>query len=63
MRISGDAEPTPLDPVQDLSRILAAMRAAVRDALLCHKRPGNPIAVWQDGGIPLIASGRRSPVW
>lgn len=46
-----DAELTPLDRVHDLPRILTAMRAAVRDALLRHKRLGNPIAVWRDGRV------------
>jgi hypothetical protein len=32
-------------------RILAAMRRAVREALLEHKRLGNPIAVWREGRV------------
>lgn len=27
---------------------------AVREALLMHKRAGNPIAVWKDGKVMLI---------
>jgi hypothetical protein len=30
--------------------ILTAIRTAVQDALLMHKRAGNPIAVCDDGG-------------
>jgi hypothetical protein len=46
------------------TRATRAMRAAVRDALLAHKRDGDPIVVWRDGhavwvpadeiGIPLV---------
>jgi len=31
-----------------------AMRAAVRDALIEHKRAGQPIAVWQDDKVVWI---------
>ncbi len=45
---------TPAERVDDLPRILRAMRAGVRDALLRHKQAGNPIAVWQDGAVVWI---------
>jgi hypothetical protein len=32
----------------------AAVRESVRDALLMHKRLGNPVATWQDGKVVLI---------
>lgn len=32
----------------------AAIRRGVRDALLMHKRAGNPVAVWQDGKVVLL---------
>ncbi|HWB10549.1 MAG TPA: hypothetical protein VG826_15070 [Pirellulales bacterium] len=32
----------------------AAVREAVRDALLMHKRLGNPVATWQDGKVVWI---------
>lgn len=38
----------PADLVLDTARATRAMRAAVRDALLAHKRDGDPIAVWRD---------------
>ncbi|MFL6285878.1 MAG: hypothetical protein ACJ74Q_22280 [Pyrinomonadaceae bacterium] len=31
-----------------------AMKAAVRHALLTHKRAGNPIASWKDGRVIII---------
>ncbi len=34
--------------------IEAALRGAVREALLMHKRAGNPIAVWKDGQVTLV---------
>ena len=48
-------EPTPIDRVEDVPRILKAMRAAVREALLQHKRLGNPVAVWRDGHVVWLA--------
>jgi hypothetical protein len=51
MTSSRDSEPTPLERVEDLPRILAAMTEAVREALLRHKRLGNPVAVWREGRI------------
>ncbi|MBI2524456.1 MAG: hypothetical protein HYV93_00580 [Candidatus Rokubacteria bacterium] len=46
-----DADPTPLERVEDIPRILKAMTEAVREALLRHKRLGNPVAVWRDGRV------------
>lgn len=34
--------------------ILREMRRAVREALLFHKRIGNPVAVWRDGKVVWI---------
>ena len=51
MSTSPDSGPSPLDRVEDVSRILAAMRRAVREALLEHKRLGNPVAVWREGCV------------
>lgn len=42
------------DRVNDLPPILQAMRQAVREALLRHRRDGNPVAVWQDGRVVWI---------
>jgi hypothetical protein len=49
--MSAESHPTPLDRVEDVPRILQAMREAVREALLRHKKLGNPIAVWRDGRV------------
>ena len=47
--------------VRDIGRLLAdgkliarVMRTAVREALLEHKRAGNPIAAWRDGKVVWI---------
>lgn len=40
--------PTPAERVQDVELITRALRQAVREALLSHKRAGNPVAVWQN---------------
>jgi len=49
------------DPAAERERILsqaekvvAAVHAAVREALIQHKRAGNPIAVCEDGQVKLI---------
>jgi len=51
MTTSGDFQSTPLERVEDLPRILKAMTQAVREALLRHKRLGNPVAVWREGRV------------
>jgi len=43
--------PTPAERAGDLQRIERALRAAVRDALLRHKRDGDPVAVWREGRV------------
>jgi hypothetical protein len=45
---------TPAERAGDLDRIERALRAAVRDALLRHKRDGDPVAVWRDGRVVWI---------
>jgi hypothetical protein len=60
-----DSDPAPAERIHDLPRILRALRQAVREALLDHKRAGNPVAIWKDGrvewvqpeDIPVFASG------
>jgi len=42
---------TPEERVADHERILAAMRLAVREALLRHKQAGVPAVVWRDGKV------------
>ena len=39
---------------EDGREIDAAIAKAVREAILEHKRAGNPIAVWQDGRVVWI---------
>ncbi len=56
----GDA--TPAERVNDIPRILRALRQAVREALLDHKRAGNPVAVWQDGRVVWIPP-EEIPEW
>jgi len=37
--------------VNNLPRILEAISRAIREAVLAHKRAGNPVAVWRDGQV------------
>lgn len=45
---------SPADRVTDVPRILAALRKAVREALMRHKKLGNPVAVWSHGRVEWI---------
>lgn len=45
----------PAERVDDIPRILQAMRQAVREALQRHKREGNPVAVWRGERVVWIA--------
>ena len=54
MTESSNRDVTPAERVHDIPRILRALRQAVRDALLDHKRAGNPVAIWQDGRVVWI---------
>jgi hypothetical protein len=43
-----DADRALNERVGNIARNLHAMDVAVREALLQHKRAGNPVAVWRD---------------
>jgi hypothetical protein len=45
---------TPAERVDDVARILRALRVAVREALQRHKRDGNPVAVWRNARVEWI---------
>ena len=45
----------PIHRISDIPRILAALRLAAREAILDHKRAGDPIAVWENGQVVWIA--------
>ncbi len=47
----GDTALTPAERVKDARRIQRALGAAVRDALLRHKRDGDPVVIWRDGRV------------
>jgi len=42
---------SPAERLNDLPRIMEAISRAIRDAVLAHKRAGNPVAVWRDGQV------------
>jgi hypothetical protein len=46
---------TPAERVDDLSAMQAAMARGIREALRRHKREGNPVAIWRDGAVVLVA--------
>ena len=49
-----ETDASPADRVNDIPRILAALRQAVREALTRHEKLGNPVAVWRDGHVARI---------
>lgn len=38
----------------DKEEVLRRFTVAVREALLDHKRAGNPVAVWRDGKVVIV---------
>lgn len=44
--------------VRDPARIIAAFEDARRDALIDHKRTGDPIVVWENGQVVWIPAER-----
>ena len=48
------ADLTPAERVDDLPRILRALRLAAQEALQRHKRDGHPVAVWRNGRVEWI---------
>ena len=46
-----NSDSTPAERAGDLERIERALRAAIQDALLRHKRDGDPVAVWRGGRV------------
>jgi len=51
---------TPL-VIEQGKEIDRAFRKAVREALLRHKREGNPIAVWQDEKVVILQPDEIDP--
>lgn len=58
-----DFQPTPLDRIEVLPRILKAMGDAVRKAMLRHKRRGNPVAIWREGRVVWLAPEEIPEEW
>jgi len=46
--------PSAIDGDGQFDRIQKAVATAVREALIRHKREGNPVAVWRDGRVAWI---------
>lgn len=42
---------TPTERVEDLPRILRALRKGTRQAMQRHRQAGVPVAVWRDGAV------------
>ncbi len=51
---SSSPVPTGIDGDGQLERIQKALATAVQEALLRHKRDGNPVAIWRDGKVAWI---------
>ncbi|HEX8635470.1 MAG TPA: hypothetical protein VF703_15095 [Pyrinomonadaceae bacterium] len=48
------ADPTRMS--DETKQIEHAMRRAVREALLMHKRAGNTVAAWKEGRVVLVTA-------
>ncbi|MDQ1590474.1 MAG: hypothetical protein QOG71_1101 [Pyrinomonadaceae bacterium] len=51
-----DKHTSPAKMSDETKSIEHAMRRAVRQALLTHKRAGNTVAAWKDGRVVLVAA-------
>ena len=47
-------QPTPEELLQEAEPLTAAAREAVREALAMHKKLGNSIVLWRDGGVVIV---------
>lgn len=57
------SEPTTLDErLADDAWLDGAIKRAVRHAILDHKRTGDPIVVWEDGGVKTIPADEIEPL-
>jgi hypothetical protein len=54
MTSPAESELPPTERVHDVPRILAALRRAVEEALLSHKRAGNPVAIWRNDRVEWV---------
>ena len=54
MRDRLEDERSPAERVDDIERMREEMRRAIQEALLQHKRAGNPVAVWRNGRVVWI---------
>jgi hypothetical protein len=54
MTTTPDSDLTPAERVDDIPRVLRALREAVQEALRRHKLAGNPVAVWRDDHVEWI---------
>ncbi len=42
------------DVLEDTRQVTQRLAVAVREALLDHKRAGNPVAIWRDGKVVIV---------
>ena len=49
-------KPTKISPsiFEDTREVTRRFAVAVREALLDHKRAGNPVAIWRDGKVVIV---------
>jgi len=44
----------PVSVFEDTREVTRRFAVAVREALLDHKRAGNPVAIWRDGKVVIV---------
>ena len=49
-----DGKASLADIFDDTRQVTRRVQRAVREALLDHKRAGNPVAIWRDGKVVIV---------
>jgi hypothetical protein len=51
---NGTSQQQTPDILENTRQVTQRLAVAVREALLDHKRAGNPVAVWRDGKVVIV---------
>lgn len=52
-----DAGTSAIERIHDVERVRRALGEAVREAMLDHKRTGDPMVTWRDGHLVWVKAG------
>lgn len=54
MKNGKGSRPNTGDVLENTRQVTERLAVAVREALLDHKRAGNPVAIWRDGKVVIV---------